>query len=74
LGRYRRGMEQMQRRAEKKVRAELRSGAVEFLLPQSGHGLPVGSLTCVGVLMFWNTLVGFYIVLSAYLKGNRTIM
>lgn len=67
-------MEQMQRRAEKKVRAELRSGAVEFLLPQSGHGLPVGSLTCVGVLMFWNTLVGFYILLSAYLKGNRTIM
>ena len=67
-------MEQMQRRAEKKVRAELRSGAVEFLLPQFGHGLPVGSLTCVGVLMFWNTLVGFYILLSAYLKGNRTIM
>ena len=64
----------MQMRAEKKVRAELQPGAVGFLLPLLGHALPVVSLTCAGILMFWNTLVGFYILLSAYLKGNWTIM
>lgn len=58
----------VQRRLDLKIRTEPGAGAVGFLLPQYGHAPPVMSLTCVGILTFWDILLGFSFLLTTCLK------